>query len=242
VGLLKASGSGEKPLCEAVPMGRRGRIAAGSAGTAAVVLALAQLLLPRLAASRISSRVGRYGTVHSVSVSAWPAIELLWGDAGSVQVRASSVALDPAQVASLLWEARGAASMDVSAERVQLGSLRLTDASLQKRGSALSAQALTSEADVKAALPAGFDVRLLRSEGGEVEVQATGALFGVGASVNAVAGASEGKLVAHPLGFLVEALHLTLFANPHVYVEGVGASVQDEHPLSYRLTMSARLH
>ncbi len=222
-------------------MGKRGRIAAGSAGTAVVVLALAQLLLPRLAASRISSRVGRYGTVRSVSVSAWPAIELLWGDAGSVHVRASSVALSPAQAASLLWEARGAASMDVSAERVRLGSLQLADASLQKRGSALSAQALTSEADVKAALPAGFDVRLLRSEGGEVEVQATGALFGVGASVNALAGASEGKLVAHPLGFLVEALHLTLFASPHVYVEGVGASVHGEHPLSYRLTISARL-
>ena len=51
----------------------------------------------------------------------------------------------------------------------------------------LTAQALASEADVKAALPAGFGVQLLRSEGGEVEVQATGALFGVGASVNAVA-------------------------------------------------------
>ncbi len=118
---------------------------------------------------------------------------------------------------------------------MQLGSLRLTDASLRKRGSALSAQALTSEADVKAALPPGFGVQLLRSEDGEVEVQATGGLFGVGASVNAVAGASEGKLVAHPLGFLVEALQLTLFSDPHVYVEGVGASVQSERPLSYRL-------
>ena len=35
-------------------------------------------------------------------------------------------------------------------------------------------------------------------------MQATGGLFGVGASVNAVAGASDGKLVAHPLGFLLE--------------------------------------
>jgi hypothetical protein len=131
--------------------------------------------------------------------------------------------------------------MDVSAESVQLGTLRLTDASLAKRGSVLSAQALVSEADVKAALPAGFGVRLLRSEDGEVEVQATGGLFGVGASVNAVAGAREGKLVAHPLGFLVEGLRLTLFSNPHVYVEGVGASVVGEQPLSYRVTMSARL-
>jgi hypothetical protein len=222
-------------------MGKGGRIAAGVAGAVVLLLALAQLILPRLAASRISSRVGRYGKVQSVSVSAWPAVELLWGHVGSVRVRAKSLALSPAQVASLLWEARGTASMDVSAESVRLGSLALSDASLQKRGNAMSAQALASEADVRAALPAGFGVKLLRSEGGEVEVQATGALFGVGASVNAVAGASDGKLVAHPLGFLVEALQLTLFSDPHVYVEGVGASVQSEQPLSYRLTMSASL-
>ncbi len=223
-------------------MGRGVRIALGSAGAVVLLLALAQLILPRLAASRISSRVGRYGRVQSVSVSAWPAVELLWGHVGSVRVRAGSLSLSPAQAASLLWEARGTASMDVSAESVQLGSLRLSDASLRKRGSAMSAQAVASEADVKAALPPGFGVKLLRSEGGEVEVQATGALFGVGASVNAVAGASDGKLVAHPLGFLIEALRLTLFSDPHVYVEGVGASVQSEQPLSYRLTISASLH
>jgi hypothetical protein len=222
-------------------MGKPGKIAAGLAGTTVLVLALAQVFLPRLAASRITSRVGRYGAVESVSVNAWPAVELLWGSVDSVRVRAKSLALSPAQAAKLLWEARGTASMDVSAESVQLGSLRLSDASLRKRGSVLTAQALTTEADVKAALPAGFDLHLLRSEGGEVEVQATGGLFGVAASVDAVAGASNGKLVAHPLGFLLEALRLTLFSDPHVYVEGVGASVQSEQPLSYRLTMSARM-
>jgi hypothetical protein len=222
-------------------MGKGVRIAAGLAGALVLLLALAQLILPRLAVSRISSRIGRYGKVQSVSVSAWPAVELLWGHVGSVRVRAGSLALSPAQAASLLWEARGTGSMDVSAESVQLGPLRLSDATLSKRGGAMSAQAVASEADVKAALPAGFGVKLLRSEGGEVEVQATGALFGVGASVNAVAGASDGKLVAHPLGFLIEALQLTLFSSPHVYVDGVGASVQSEQPLSYRLTMSASL-
>jgi LmeA-like phospholipid-binding len=222
-------------------MGKATRIAVGSAGVALLVLALAQLILPRLAASRISSRVGRYGKVLSVSVSAWPAIELLWGHAGSVRVMAKHLALDQAQAASLLWEARAAASMDVNAESVQVEGLRVSDAILRKRGSALSAQATMSEPEVRAALPAGFGVSLLRSEGGEVEVRATGGLFGIGASVNAVAGASDGKLVAHPLGFLIEGLQLTLFSQPHVYVEGVGASVQSGQPLSYRLTMDASL-
>jgi hypothetical protein len=206
-----------------------------------LALVLAQVFLPRIAASRISSRVGRYGTVESVSVKAWPAVQLLWGSVDSVRVRAGTLVLSPAQAAELLWEARGTASMEVSADSVQLGSLRLSDASVRKRGSALTAAASTTEADVGAALPPGFGVRLLRSEGGEVEVRASGGLFGVGASLNAVALASEGTLVAHPLGFLVEGLQLTVFSNPHVYVEAVGASVQTEQPLSYRLTMSASL-
>jgi LmeA-like phospholipid-binding len=174
-------------------------------------------------------------------VSAWPAVKLLWGSVDSVRVKAKSLTLSPAQAASLLWEARGAESMDVSAERVQVGPLRVTDATLRKHGSALSAHAITSEADVKAALPSGFGLRLLRSEGGEVEVQATGGLFGVNATVDAVAGASDGKLVAHPLGFLIEGLQLTLFSDPHVYVEGVAAGVSSKQPLTYSLTMSARL-
>jgi hypothetical protein len=222
-------------------MGKGGWIAAGSAGVAVLLLALAQLVLPRIAASIISSRVGRYGTVQSVSVSAWPAVELLWGQVGTVRVRAKSLSVSPAQAVALLGEARSTGDVEMGAESVRVGSLRLTDASLSKHGSALSAQALVSEADVRAALPPGFSVRLLRSEGGEVEVQAKGGLFGLGASVNAVAGPSEGKLVAHPLGFLVEGLRLTLFSNPNVYVEGVGASVQDSDPLTYRLTMRARL-
>lgn len=215
----------------------------GLAALLAVVglLAVAQVVLPRVAAGRVRSRVGRYGSVRSVSVSAWPAVELLWGDVGSVRVRARQLSLSPAQAASLLWEGRGASSMDLSAEVVRLGSLRVTDASLRKRGSSLSASALASESDVKAALPEGFDVSLLRSGDGQVEVRASGALFGVGASVDAVAGASDGKLVAHPLGFLIEAFQLTLFSNPHVYVQGVGASVAGRQPLSYRLSMSARL-
>jgi LmeA-like phospholipid-binding len=222
-------------------MGKGARIGLGLVGAVLLVLVLAQLLLPWLAARRVSSRVGRYGKVLSVSVSAWPALELLWGHAGSVHVRAKSLALEPAQVGGLLWESHGVSNMDVSAESVHVGQLLVTDASLSKRGSALSAQALTSEADVAAALPTGFSVRLLRSEGGEVEVQATGGLFGIDASVNAVAGASDGKLVAHPLGFLVEGLRLTLYSDPHVYVDGVGASVQSQQPLSYRLTMTATL-
>jgi hypothetical protein len=96
--------------------------------------------------------------------------------------------------------------------------------SFHKHGAQMSAHAHLGNADVAAALPPGIGVQLLVSGGGKVEVRASGGLFGVGASVDAVAEASGGKLVVHPRGLLLEAIALTVFANPRVYVTGVSAS------------------
>jgi hypothetical protein len=221
--------------------GRKTTLFVSLAGGVVLVLGLAQVILPRIAASRVSSRVARYGSVQSVSVTAWPAIELLWGDAHAVRIRAKSLALSPTQVAKLLWEARGATSVDIEAEALQLGSLHLHEASLRKRGSSLSAAALLGEADVAAALPDGVGIELLGSEGGQVKVRASGGLFGLSASVDALALASAGKLIAHPQGFLLDGLRLTLFADRHVYVTGVGASIVSAQPRLYRLTITATL-
>jgi len=217
------------------------RLAAAAAAVPLGLLVLAQLLLPRIAASRISSRVGRYGHVDHVDVSAWPAVKLLWSDADSVTVRAGRLALSPSQASGLLREGRGVSKLDVSAEGVRVGPLALTDATLQKRGAQLSAQGDTTQAAAQAALGTGVTVQLLGSEAGRVRVEVGGSLFGVGASVPAVAEAQDGELIAHPEGFLLEGFRLTLFSNPQVHVEGVAASVLSSDPLTYRLSMSALL-
>ncbi len=212
------------------------------AGAVALLVALAQLLLPRIAASRISSRVGRYGHVVSVSVSAWPAVKLLWGDADSVTVRTGALSLSPSQASALLWEGRGTGRIEINAATARVGGVQVEDAVLEKRGSTLSASALITQEQVKQALPPGIGVTLLGSGEGQVEVAVGGGLFGIGASVRAVAQPRQGSLVVHPLGFLLEGLQLTLFSDRHVYVEAVGASVQQPSPPIYRLTMRARLH
>ena len=87
-------------------------------------------------------------------------------------------------------------------------------------------------------------MQLLNSHDGQVEVRASGGLFGVKASVDAVARAQEGKLVVRPLGFLLGGLKLTLFSDPHVHVEGVGAVAAAEPSgtvAGYRLSMWASL-
>jgi hypothetical protein len=212
------------------------------AGVLLLLLLIAQLVLPRIAADRISSRIGRYGKVEGVSVSAWPAVKLLWGDADSAHVRAGHLALTPAQASTLLWESKGVQSMDVNASSIKLGTLALEDASLRKRGDQLSGEASTTAAQANAALPAGVSVSLLDSREGHVEVRAGGGLFGIGAAVNARAEAKDGNLVAHPVGFLIESFQLTLFSDPHVHIESIGASVASRQPPTYRLSVQALLH
>ena len=101
------------------------------------MLVLAQVFLPGIAANRVRARVAKYGTVESVSVKAWPAVELLWGKSESVKVAARSLEMSPAQMAKLLGETRGVKSMSLTAESVKAGSLQLHDVSFQKHGGAL---------------------------------------------------------------------------------------------------------
>jgi hypothetical protein len=217
------------------------RLIAAAAAVVLALLVLAQIFLPRIAASRISSRVGRYGAVEHVSVTAWPAVELLWGDADSVDVRARGLALSPKQAASLLWEGRGAERLDVSAGAVRVGPLAMTAAMLEKRGSQLTAQAHVTQQAARAALGEGISMRLLDSREGRVRVAVGGSLFGVGASVAAVAEADGGALVAHPEGLLLEGFRLTLFSDRHIRALGVGASADGGRPPGYTVTMTALL-
>jgi hypothetical protein len=217
------------------------RIAISAVVLVLALLVLAQIVLPSIAASRIRSRVGRYGSVKSVKVSAWPAIKLLWGDADSVSVHVAGLTVSPQRAAGLLSEGNGVAHLDLSADSLKVGPLQMTGATLHKRGDELSAEASTTQAAAQAALPAGLSAELIGSEAGKVEVRATGGLFGLQASLDAVAEAVSGKLIAHPVGALLEGFRITIFANPHIYVEGIAASTEASTPLTYRLSINASL-
>jgi hypothetical protein len=168
-------------------------------------------------------------------------MKILWGSADSVSVTAANLRLTPAQTADALNEAHSSGHVTLTAEHVQIGVAQVSAARLTKRGGALSAEATMTEQEVKAALPEGVEVELLESAAGKVRARVSGALFGVAATVEAVAEASGGQLIVHPVGFLIEGFRIVLFAEPHIYVEGVGASEQGGPSAGYRLTVSARL-
>ena len=227
-----------------IARGRRTRIALGTAGGIVVVLVLAQLVLPGIAARIARDQLGRYGTVRSVSLRAFPAIELLWGHAQSATVRAGNLRMSVSQFDGLLSRLEGIQQLDMTAESLRMGPLGIHDVSVQKRGRELITRGSVAQSDLQSALPAGVQVRLVESAGGAVEARVSGSLFGVGASVLALLGAHEGKLVAQPQGFPFAGLGpITLFSDPHLFVQAVALSSQPGPggDASYVLTLRAML-
>jgi LmeA-like phospholipid-binding len=213
-----------------------------------VLLALAQVVLPVVAARVIRDRLGRYGYVRSVHVSAWPAVELLWGKADSLSATARGLSLTGPQMTKLAWESRGVRDIDLAVDRLDVkvpgipNGIVLRDARARKRGASMSLQATLTQADLTAALPSGFTVQPVASGGGQVEVRASGALFGAQASISALVRPLDGRLVAEPRGFpLAGFATVTLFSDPHTNVQSVGVQVIGKQPLSYGLSLTATL-
>lgn len=194
-------------------------------------LALAQLILPRVAARVVRDKVARYGEVRSVSVSAFPAVTLLGGDAESVSVDAGTLTISERALVKLMLEARRAQRLHVTAAAVRLeglpfgaSPLLLRDASLRKEGSIVRVQALLTAQALAHALPRGISAELLPSSGGAVSVRASGGLFGFRATVTAAVEAVEGKLQLVPSGTLLAGLGtLTLFDQPQLRILAVNA-------------------
>ena len=228
---------------------RTRRIALGVAIALVLLVVLAQVFLPKLAARRVRERVERYGTVQSVSVSAVPAFELLWGKADSVDVRAGALSVAATKVASLLWEAHTVGTMTFSAERSTLTGIpslaqgiTVTDLRMHKHGSAIRASATLTQQQLTHALPSGFRIEPIASGGGEVQARASGGLFGIQASITVLVKPLEGRLVAEPQGFPLASLAtVTLFSDPHLAVRSVGVRVLRTQPLTYGLSLAATL-
>jgi len=214
-----------------------------------LLVVLAQVFLPTLAARRVRDRVARYGTVRSVSVSAFPAVKLLWGKADTVNVSAGSLSVQFSQIAALLWEAREASSMTVTAEAATLkavpdlpNGLTVNDLRMEKHGPAIKASATLTQQQLGEALPSGFHVEPTASGGGQVEARASGGLFGIQASITALVKPVEGRLVAEPQGFPLASLGtVTLFSDTRLKVDSVGMRVLQTKPLTYGLSLAATL-
>jgi len=197
-------------------------IAIGVAGTVLLVLVLAQLFLPGIAAQQLRDRLSKNGKVLDVEVSAFPAIELLWHDADRVVVRMENYRSSTGHLSSLLDEAGGVGTLQASASELQSGLLTLRNATLSKHGDALTGTATVSESDLRTALPILDNVEPIASGNGQLTLRGTGTILGVTATVDATVAAQDGNLVVAPDVPLLGTF--TLFSDPHVLIQGVSAT------------------
>lgn len=189
-----------------------------------VLLVVAQLVLPGIAAQRVRDQLARSGQVLSVQVHAFPAIELLWHHADRVVIRLGRYRTPAGKLGSSLSQSGDVGSLDATASEVETGLLALHGAHLAKRGDHLTAGATVTDADLRAALPILQSVTPVASTGGQLTLQGTASLFGVTATVQAVVHAVGGRLVVTPNVPLGGFATITVFSNPHVVVQSVGAS------------------
>lgn len=211
-------------------------IALGVVVVALLVLVVAQLVLPGIAANRLRDQLSESGTVLSVSVHAFPAIELLWGQAGSVVVRMGRYQAGASEIGAKLGGAANVGKLDLSAQVVQSGALTLHDARLRKRGNELIGSATVMQSDLRAAVPFLDKVQPVASSGNQLILRGTASLLGLNATVDAVVTARDGALVVAPDVPFGGIATITLLNNPHVRMESVGAvSV----PGGFRLTAQA---
>ncbi len=204
-----------------------------------VVLVVAQLVLPGLAAQRLRDRLSSSGTVTSVKVSAFPAIELLWHHADHVVIRMADYRAPVTSLGNTLAGAGDAGSVDASATRLEVGLLTLRDASLTKRGNQLTGSALVTRADLRSAVPFIDDVRPIASGGGQLTLQGTATLFGVSATVDGTVAAAGGNVTVQPDVPLGGLATVTVFSNPHVSVTSIAATTT---PDGFALRAQGQLH
>jgi hypothetical protein len=199
-------------------------IALGVAGVVLVVLIVAQLVLPGIAASRLRDQLSRSGDVLSVKVSAFPAIELLWGQADSVVIRMGRYRAGASEIGGRLGSAADVGSPDVSAAELDSGALTLRDVRLRKQGDVLIGTAVVRQADLRSAVPFLDNVQPVASADGRLVMRGTASVLGLTTSVDVVVAAQNGNLVVAPDVPFGGLATITLFNNPHVRVRSVAAT------------------
>jgi hypothetical protein len=204
------------------------------AGLVVLLLVVAQLVLPGIAAHQLRDRFARSGKVISVDVSAFPAIELLWHHADRVDLHLASYHTTTGGLGHVLDQASEAGTVNATVDVLNTGLVTLRHATMRKRGDELTGTATLTDSDLQAALP-GFNVHPVASGGGKLVLQGTA----LGLTADATLSAQNGVLrIAPDVPLLAGLLTITVFQDPDVSVQGVGAN---SVPGGFSVFASARL-
>jgi hypothetical protein len=210
-----------------------------AAGIVVLVLVVAQLLLPGIAAQELRDDLQQSGTVLEVKVSSFPAIKLLWHKADSVVVRMGHYRSASSHLGDTLGRAADADKLDASVQELFVGPVTLRNAALHKQGSALTGSATVTEANLRSAVFFLDNVEPIASGNGRLTLRGTASFLGLRATVDATVSARDGALVVAPNVPLGGIAAITLFDNPNVQVTSVSAT---NVPGGFRVSASAIVH
>jgi hypothetical protein len=204
------------------------------------LLVAAQIALPSIAATHIRNMLKKNGQVLSVSVSAFPAIELLWHHAGSVHVRMATYHSGTGHLSSLLDQSSDVGTMTASVTRLTDGLLTLHDATLSKHGNTLTGTAQVELSDLQHAVPELTNVTPVASSDGKLTFDATGNIAGFGGTIPITVQPENGGIVGAPDLPIVGALFsLKVFSDPKITVESLGAT---KTPGGFSVSATGTLH
>ena len=233
-----------------------------------LLLVVAQLTLPRIAADSLRHRLNAHGHVLSVSVSAFPAIKLLWGQADSVSVAMSNYGAshttspvgsaahsvggqttpsshaDPPspmrRLADLLANTANTDFLTASVGQFDSGQVHLEQVMIDKHDEQLTASALLTPEALQRALPPQFALHPITSPAGELLFHGHAKLLGSRLAVTGRLIAHHGRLVIEPdlAGFFPSFLSLNVFSDPRVGVQSVHSQATRG---GWELTAAAKL-
>jgi pSer/pThr/pTyr-binding forkhead associated (FHA) protein len=211
---------------------------------AVVVFGVGQLVLPGIAEQRVRAELARHGTIREVQITAVPAVTLLWHRADTVKVAIDTYRSAPSSghgsLADFLNRTRDTGKLDVSVATLQSKLLTLHDVRLRKEDQQLVGQAELTQHDLRAALPTFLDLRPVSASANGIVAQASVSVLGHRVTVRLDVVADAGRVVVRPEAFLLGSLAtITVFGDPRIYVESLGAELRGER---YLLTARARLN
>ena len=223
-------------------LGRRGLVLAIVVLAAALLVGVAQLVLPGVAEDKLRSDLARYGTVRRVHLESAPAIKLLWHRADRVDVAMDGYHAEPGghtSLADFLSRTRDTGKLDVSVGTLQAQLVTLHDVRLNKEGNTLVGQARITQRELSTALPSFVGLRPVSASENGIVVEASASVLGHRVASHLAVLADAGRVVVRPEGLLFASLAtITVFDDPRVYVQSLGAELHGE---DYLLTAHALL-
>jgi hypothetical protein len=202
---------------------------------------VSEFVLPRVAVDRVTEELERNGgEVREVEVDAFPALKLLFGRADRVEADLVRLrATGTGRLAELIDKAEGTDEVRGRTGELTVGTITVTDASMEKDGPLLRGSATITRDALTDAIPfASVRVDPRVEPDGSLVLEGSASVFGTTVSATARLGVADGAIVIAPEGLLGSFGTVTVFRDERLRVDAVTAAERGD---GFVLTAEGRL-